>query len=252
MKTWYSDKKICTMTEKKMSQSQQRIKARLQKQEQARFEAIRDFTKRLTSAGFRKLLPREILMNNDRLELDFPDRVSEVNHMQEQWILSVRPEYSVIVITSIVGEQIDENLTMFVLIVRDSERIKTWRINRVVSPKHFLKSLAVVAIFARNIILDNQYEDETGRSLMKLHESRINRFNKQGEVKTYFVLEWVGEKTSFPVDYSDKKYHEDLTQQEIKIILEKYRNTDRYLDHRTASRFLRDIKKTATVGSAKK
>lgn len=213
--------------------------------QRARLRAISDFRKEIKELGFRKMTEKEILQNNKRLHLEFPERVTANTHRQEQYIYAHRNGYQVVVITSLLDDFFMETGRVWVNITEDYHRLWSRYFLKNQGYQSVLEKVLTYAQFAKNIV-DNRPLCPKSNAWMDLYEEKTS-FVFKGVTKTKYFHLWKS-------NYVDLSFHEffgvylkgiHLKKQEI-IFAKEYK-MERYFKTRTAQRFAREIRKVAKV-----
>ena len=199
--------------------------------------------KNLQALGFRKLSLAEIVKNNQRLGLEFPRRVNDLTHVQDQFIYANRNGYQVVVIPSILNDRLLEQGRSWVLITEDHRLIWSRFFLKNVEIKSLCEKLIAYAQFAQNVV-DYRPLCPKSSAFMDLVEEREN-FMYRGGIKTRFVFYWRSDYADYSFKEFQKLYEKGIPRKLVDIILMKELARERYLKKRTAKQFARDMRGVA-------
>lgn len=213
--------------------------------ERIRLRAISDFRTVIKELGFRKMSEKEILQNNKRLDLEFPERVTADTHRQEQYIYAHRNGYQVIVITSLLNDRFMETGRIWVQITEDGDRLWTRYFLKNQGYQSVLEKVLAYAQFAQNIV-NNRPLCPKSDAWMDLYEDKTS-FTFKGVLKEKYVHSWKSDHADYSFYEFFGIYLKGIPSKKQEIILAKEYKMERYFKTRTAQRFARKIRKVATV-----
>lgn len=209
-----------------------------------RINALKKFNKEIKELGFRKMTTDEILNNNKRLGLEFPDRVNNETHLQDQYIYAHKNGYQVVVITSILNDHFMKNGRVWIHITQDERRVWS-RYFMKIGYHATLEKVVAYAELARNVV-NMRPQCPKSDAWMDL-ENNIRKFYYKGKLKTHFVYTWTSDYTLYSFEQFWKFYMQGISNKRSNIIFEKEAAMDYYFKVRTAKQFSRDIRKKVIV-----
>lgn len=220
-----------------------------QKNEKTDKQILNTFRKEMQKLGFKKLSISEVKKNNKRLGLEFPKRVNDENHLQEQFVYANRNGYQVVVIPSVLQNSLLGHGRAWVHITQDAHRLWTRFFLKNVGLKNLCEKLIAYAKFAQNIVHTRPLCPKSS-AFMDLYEKK-DSFTYKGKLKQCFTHVWMSDHAEFSFKKYWSDYIKDLSKEELKIIAHKEFEMQRYFRERTAKHFAREIRKKTKITKIK-